>query len=233
MIRTAIWFFSFFAVLPVTLPFLKKASTTEVPARYRYVQDIAYKWATFLLKVAGANVRVKGLENIPNEPVVYVANHQGNFDVPIMITATKHPKAFISKIEVQKFPIIPRWMELMGCIFIDRSDRRQSIKAIRSGVETIKSGQSIIIFPEGTRSKGGPMKEFKAGSLTLATSSGAKIVPVAIQGSHHLLETKNRITPGTVDVTFLPAIDPADIPNKEVAATVEAAIRQIVEGDVS
>ncbi|WP_235193360.1 1-acyl-sn-glycerol-3-phosphate acyltransferase [Exiguobacterium sp. AB2] len=176
---------------------------------------------------------MKGLENIPNEPVVYVANHQGNFDVPIMITATKHPKAFISKIEVQKFPIIPHWMELMGCIFIDRSDRRQSIKAIRSGVETIKSGQSIIIFPEGTRSKGGPMKGFKAGSLTLATSSGAKIVPVAIQGSHHLLETKNRITPGTVDVTFLPAINPADIPNKEVAATVEAAIRQIVEGDVS
>ncbi|MFN4213466.1 lysophospholipid acyltransferase family protein [Exiguobacterium sp.] len=233
MIRTAVWFFSFFAVLPVTLPFMNKAKKLETPERYGYVQGIAYHWASFLLKVAGAKVRVHGQEHIPNEPVVYVANHQGNFDVPIMITATKHPKAFISKIEVQKFPIIPRWMELMGCIFIDRSDRRQSIKAIRSGVETIKSGQSIIIFPEGTRSKGGPIKEFKAGSLTLATSSGAKIVPVAIQGSHHLLETTNRIKPGVVDVTFLPAIDPADIPNKEIAATVEAAIRQIVEGELT
>lgn len=233
MIRTAVWFFSFFAVLPVTLPFMNKAKKLETPERYGYVQGVAYKWASFLLKVAGAKVRVHGQQHIPNEPVVYVANHQGNFDVPIMITATKHPKAFISKIEVQKFPIIPRWMELMGCIFIDRSDRRQSIKAIRSGVDTIKSGQSIIIFPEGTRSKGGPIKEFKAGSLTLATSSGAKIVPVAIQGSHHLLETTNRIKPGVVDVTFLPAIDPADIPNKEIAATVEAAIRQIVEGELS
>ncbi|WP_047375279.1 1-acyl-sn-glycerol-3-phosphate acyltransferase [Exiguobacterium sp. ZOR0005] len=233
MIRTAVWFFSFFAVLPVTLPFMNKAKKLETPERYSYVQGVAYKWASFLLKVAGAKVRVHGQQHIPNEPVVYVANHQGNFDVPIMITATKHPKAFISKIEVQKFPIIPRWMELMGCIFIDRSDRRQSIKAIRSGVDTIKSGQSIIIFPEGTRSKGGPIKEFKAGSLTLATSSGAKIVPVAIQGSHHLLETTNRIKPGVVDVTFLPAIDPADIPNKEIAATVEAAIRQIVEGELS
>ncbi|STO09034.1 lysophospholipid acyltransferase family protein [Exiguobacterium aurantiacum] len=233
MIRTAVWFFSFFAVLPVTLPFMNKAKKLETPERYGYVQGVAYKWASFLLKVAGAEVRVHGQQHIPNEPVVYVANHQGNFDVPIMITATKHPKAFISKIEVQKFPIIPRWMELMGCIFIDRSDRRQSIKAIRSGVDTIKSGQSIIIFPEGTRSKGGPIKEFKAGSLTLATSSGAKIVPVAIQGSHHLLETTNRIKPGVVDVTFLPAIDPADIPNKEIAATVEAAIRQIVEGELS
>ncbi len=232
MIRTAVWFFSFFAVLPVTLPFMNKAKKLETPERYGYVQGVAYKWASFLLKVAGAKVRVHGQQHIPNEPVVYVANHQGNFDVPIMITATKHPKAFISKIEVQKFPIIPRWMELMGCIFIDRSDRRQSIKAIRSGVDTIKSGQSIIIFPEGTRSKGGPIKEFKAGSLTLATSSGAKIVPVAIQGSHHLLETTNRIKPGVVDVTFLPAIDPADIPNKEIAATVEAAIRQIVEGEL-
>lgn len=231
MLRTAIWFFSFFAVLPVTLPFYPKAKRLDVPARYVYVQKIAYNWAGFLLKVAGARIRVHGQEHIPNEPVVFVANHQGNFDVPIMITATKHPKAFISKIEVQKFPIIPRWMELMGCIFIDRSDRRQSIKAIRAGVETIKSGQSIIIFPEGTRSKGGPMKEFKAGSLTLATSSGAKIVPVAINGSHHLLETKNRIKPGTVDVTFLPAIDPADVSNKELTAIVEVMIRQVVEGD--
>lgn len=231
MIRTALWFFSFFAVLPVTLPFLKQAQKIETPERYRYVQNVAYKWARFLLKVAGADVRVHGQENIPNEPVVYVANHQGNFDVPIMLAATNQPKAFISKIEVQKFPIIPRWMELMGCVFINRSDRRQSIKAIRSGIETIQSGQSMIVFPEGTRSKGGPMKEFKAGSLTLATSSGAKIVPVAIKGSYKLLEAKNRITPGTVDVMFLPAINPSDLPNKEIAATVEAAIRQQIEGD--
>lgn len=231
MIRTAVWFFSFFAVLPITVPFLQKAKKIETPQRYRYVQDIAFKWAQFLLKIAGADVRVHGQDQIPDEPVVYVSNHQGNFDVPILLTATKRPKAFISKIEVQKFPIIPRWMELMGCIFIDRSDRRQSIQAIRSGVETIQSGQSMIVFPEGTRSKGGPMKEFKAGSLTLATSSGAKIVPVAIQGSYKLLEAKNRITPATVDVTFLPAIDPADLPNKEIAATVEAAIRQQLEGE--
>lgn len=231
MIRTAIWFISFFAVLPVTLLFYGKAKRLDLPERYTYVQKIAYNWANFLLKVAGVRVQVTGQEHIPNEPVVFVANHQGNFDVPIMITATKHPKAFISKVEVQKFPIIPRWMELMGCIFIDRSDRRQSIKAIRSGVETIQSGQSIIVFPEGTRSKGGPIKEFKAGSLTLATSSGVKIIPVAIQGSHHLLETHNRIKPGTVTVTFLPPIDPSEVPNKEIAALAEASIRQVVEGD--
>lgn len=233
MIRTAVWFISFFAVLPATLPFLRKAKKIQPPERFRYVQEIASIWANFLLKVAGADIRVHGQEQIPDEPVVFVANHQGNFDVPIMITATKRPKAFISKIEVQKFPIIPRWMELMGCIFIDRSDRRQSIQAIRSGVETIQGGQSMVVFPEGTRSKGGPMKEFKAGSLTLATSSGAKIIPVAIQGSYRLLETNNRIKPGHVDVTFLPAIDPADLPNKEVAAAVETAIRQCLEGDRS
>lgn len=230
MLRTIIWFFSFFAVLPVLLPFYPKAKRLDVPARYDYIQKIAYNWAGFLLKLAGARVRVHGQEHIPNEPVVYVANHQGNFDIPIMITATRHPKAFISKIEVKKIPMIASWMELMGCIFIDRSDRRQSVKAIRAGVETIQSGQSIIIFPEGTRSQGGPMKEFKAGSLTLATSSGAKIVPVAIDGSYRLLEMKKRIKPGIVDVTFLPAIDPADVSNKELTAKVEAMIRQVVEG---
>ncbi|PMU48000.1 1-acyl-sn-glycerol-3-phosphate acyltransferase, partial [Pseudomonas sp. GP01-A3] len=82
------------------------------------------------------------------------------------------PIGFIAKMEITKLPIVPGWMEQMHCVFMDRSDRRQSLKAIKDGVEKLKNGHSLVIFPEGTRSKGTQMGEFKSGSLHLATKSG-------------------------------------------------------------
>ncbi len=172
-----------------------------------------------------------GQEHIPtDQPVVFIANHQGNFDVPILLGKIDKPKAFISKIEVNKIPIVNVWMNLMGCVMIDRTDRRQSLKAIRAGIETIKDGQSMIIFPEGTRSKGGPVAEFKAGSFTLATSSGALVVPIAISGSYRVMEETGRIRPATVDVTILKPIDPKSMSQKELVVLVEQQIKEIVEG---
>ncbi|WP_294743678.1 1-acyl-sn-glycerol-3-phosphate acyltransferase [uncultured Exiguobacterium sp.] len=231
MIRTVIWFIYFGLVLPCTLPFLPSAKRRTHLARYAFVQRVASVWANSLLRLAGVRVNVTGREHIPaNEPVVFISNHQGNFDVPILLGKIDKPKAFISKIEVNKIPIVNVWMNLMGCVMIDRKDRRQSLKAIRSGVDTIKDGQSMIIFPEGTRSKGGPMAEFKAGSFTLATSSGARVVPVAISGSYRVMEKTGKIRPATVEVTILPSIDPSTMTQKELVQTVEQQIKQIIEG---
>ncbi|WP_029332737.1 lysophospholipid acyltransferase family protein [Exiguobacterium oxidotolerans] len=231
MLRTIIWFIHFGLVLPLTLPFLPGAKRRKHAARYAYTQKVAHAWANSLLRLAGVKVRLTGEEHIPSDqPVVFIANHQGNFDIPILLGHIAKPKAFISKIEVNKIPIVNVWMNLMGCVMIDRKDRRQSLKAIRAGVETIKDGQSMIIFPEGTRSKGGPIAEFKAGSFTLATSSGARVVPIAISGSYRVMEETGRIRPATVDVTILPSIDPATMTQKELVATVEQQIKHIVEG---
>ncbi|WP_214770011.1 lysophospholipid acyltransferase family protein [Exiguobacterium sp. s133] len=231
MLRTIIWFIHFGLVLPLTLPFLPGAKRRTHAARYAYTQKVAHVWANSLLRLAGVKVRLTGEEHIPSDqPVVFIANHQGNFDIPILLGHIAKPKAFISKIEVNKIPIVNVWMNLMGCVMIDRKDRRQSLKAIRAGVETIKDGQSMIIFPEGTRSKGGPIAEFKAGSFTLATSSGARVVPIAISGSYRVMEETGRIRPATVDVTILPPIDPATMTQKELVATVEQQIKHIVEG---
>ncbi len=124
MLRTIIWFIYFGLVLPFTLPFLPGAKRRTHAPRYAYTQKVAQTWANSLLRVAGVKVRMTGQEHIPaDQQVVFIANHQGNFHVPILLGKIDKPKAFISKIEVNKIPIVNVWMNLMGCVMIDRKDR--------------------------------------------------------------------------------------------------------------
>ena len=88
-------------------------------------------WAKFCIDTTGSSVTVKGEELIPTEgPVVFISNHQGNMDIPMLLGYIKKPKAFISKIEILKVPILSKWMMLMQCTFLDRKNMRQSIQAM-------------------------------------------------------------------------------------------------------
>lgn len=190
MLRTLFWFICFWLSLIFYLPMMLKAKRLETPREKRVFADKkARAWARFLLRRAGAEVTVEGLDKIPTEgSVVYIANHQSNFDVPLMIAHMPKSKGFIAKAETLKIPIVRTWMTYMNCVFLDRSDIRQQVKAIGEGVRNIKDGQSMVIFPEGTRSIDGQLSAFKAGSLKLATKSGATIVPVAIENSMGLMK---------------------------------------------
>ena len=210
--RTIAFYFYFFGYLLCSIPLLnkikkRKETTLSVEEQDRLDHVFPKKWAKTLVKISGADVTVIGEENIPAGPVLFVANHEGNFDIPILLSGLKKPFGFISKIEVTKIPIVHKWMEVMTGVLMDRKDRRQSMKAIRQGIEVLKNGHSIVVFPEGTRSKGGPVQEFKAGSLRLGTDAHVPIVPVAIKGTSTIMEkNKGWIKPGTVTVTVLPAL---------------------------
>ncbi|MBK8395414.1 MAG: 1-acyl-sn-glycerol-3-phosphate acyltransferase [Leptospiraceae bacterium] len=176
---------------------------------------------------------VNGTENLPKGPVVFVANHQGSFDIPVLIGFVPKPFGFISKIEVLKIPIVGGWMRVMNCVFMDRSSRVKSSQAIGEGVEILKQGHSLVIFPEGTRSKGGPVQNFKAGSVRLAIDAEVPIVPIAIDGTADILE-KNKIfmTPADVTITILPQIPVEKIKtmdSKELAAYVQNQISPFVK----
>jgi 1-acyl-sn-glycerol-3-phosphate acyltransferase len=165
------------------------------------------KWAKGLVNIVGGRITVVGAENLPKGAVVIVANHQGSFDIPVLIGFVPKPFGFISKVEVLKIPIVGAWMRVMNCVFMDRGSRAKSAEAIGTGVEVLKQGHSLVIFPEGTRSKGGPVQSFKAGSVRLAIDAEVPIVPIAIDGTADILEkNKGIMKPADVTITILPPV---------------------------
>lgn len=230
MLRTIFWFLYFFGFLLYSIPTLnrlKKLDTNlTVQERDKKIHKLPQHWAKRLVEITNSQVKVNGTENLPDGPVLFVSNHQGNFDIPVLLGYVNKPMGFISKIEVQKLPIVPRWMEVMNCVFINRKDRRQAILSIKEGAEKLKKGHSLVIFPEGTRSKGGEVAEFKAGSLRLATDSGVPIVPIAINGTYKIMEHGGVfMKPSNVEVSILsPIFDTENQNVKELAKELHTLI---------
>lgn len=237
MLRTVIWFIYFWLFLIAILPYyfkvkrLAKAGQTE--EHDKLVFQIVQKWAQSLVKLAGAKVTVRGLENVPrDESVVFISNHQGNFDIPILLGYIDKPKAFIAKIEILKMPIIRTWMTHMKCVFMDRSDVRQSLRTISTAAEYLKQGYSMVIFPEGTRSKGDKLGEFKSGSFKLALKAGAPIVPVTIRGSYRIMEQNGFIIkPAEVEVIISEPISTKGL-TKEESADLPEKVREVIENNL-
>ncbi|WP_028544447.1 lysophospholipid acyltransferase family protein [Paenibacillus taiwanensis] len=233
-IRTLIWFIYFWLYLLFLIPGMLKANALYRKGRFAeldaYTAKQVGRWARSLLRVAGAKVQVQGLEHIPKEGAVFIANHQGNFDVPIMLGHIGAPKALMAKVELTKLPFIRVWMKYLRCIFVDRKNVRQAMNSLNEAAELVKNGHSIVIFPEGTRSKGDPIGEFKSGGFRVATKTGAPIVPIRINGSYKLMEANgNWIRPATVKVTILPPVPTAGLTKEDTAALPEQIKELIVQ----
>lgn len=100
-----------------------------------------------ILFLAGVHTTVTGLENIPDdEPVLFIGNHRGFFDVIISYTYMKRPTGFVAKKEMKKALIIRRWMDNLFCLFLDRENMKEGLKTILKGIDYIKDGKSIVIF---------------------------------------------------------------------------------------
>lgn len=228
MIRTILFYPAVVLSLIVSLLALFKVKYLELRGKTKertlFIHKITSMWANFVMKCSGAKITVKGLENIPKDQVVlFMANHQSFFDIPLLISAIDVPKGFIAKKELEKWPGISLWMKYIRCIFMDRNNLRKSAESIVEGINIIKSGYSMVIFPEGTRSKGGKAHEFKAGSFKLATKPKVPIVPITINGTYKLLEENNyKIKADKLEVIIHPAIDTKSLSKEELAALPEA-----------
>lgn len=159
------------------------------------------------LKVAGVKVTVKGAENIPTDKaVLYVGNHRSYFDILVGYTTTPGLVGFIAKKEMRKFPILNRWMDNVNCLFLDRQDIKAGLKTILEGIEYVKGGISMWIFPEGTRARGTDeldMLPFKEGSLKIAEKSGCPVIPVAMVRTADIFEKHTpRVVPTEVTVYY-------------------------------
>ena len=187
-------------------------------------------------RISGAKITVNGLENIPDDTAcVFVGNHNSFFDVIISYTFMKRPTGYIAKKEFEKYPSLNVWMYFIRCLFINRKDVKQGMKTILKAVEYLKSGISIFIFPEGTRSKNGEMLPFKEGSFKMAEKSGCPIIPVAISGTASMFEDHfPKITPEKIVFTFGKPIYTKDLEGedkKHVGHYVQNIIQNMLDND--
>ena len=189
-------------------------------------------WASAVVKATKAKIDIKGIENIPTEgPVLFVSNHQSDVDIMLFLSLVKLPIGFIAKIEMLKVPFIRTWMKLMRSVFIDRKNIRQTAGVIIEGIEILKSGHSMVVFPEGTRSRSGEPLPFKPGAIKLATKSMADIVPVTINGSSNVLENNRyRVKAADVKIIFHPVIRTKDLDTAELAKLSETVENIILGG---
>lgn len=233
MFRTIIVIFKVIVYMFKKQKLLKEINKIEKAGNEQEVKEkiapLVIDWAKYCVDATGAQVEVTGIENVPTDrSVVYIGNHQGIFDIPLLLGYIPYQKAFIAKIEILKIPMISDWMKLMKCVFLDRKNPRQSVEAMHQGMENVKNGYSMVIFPEGTRSKGGPVKEFKPGSFKLAFQSEADIVPVTIDGTWKIYEEHKKINPAKIKLTIHPAVKTEGL-NKDELREIPAQVQKIVE----
>ena len=208
MLKTILFYFVFSLYMvcslfkKLKLDRIRKNGSEKEAENYIYI--CTKKWSNFILKLINAPIKVKGTENIPQVPCLFVSNHQGFLDIPIILSSLDRTVGFIAKKELTKFKLVSYWMKQINCIFINRNDIRESIKSINMGSELLNNGHSMVIFPEGTRSKGPRIGEFKKGSLKLALKSKVPIVPIAIDGSYKLREgnVHSMIKSAAVNITI-------------------------------
>jgi 1-acyl-sn-glycerol-3-phosphate acyltransferase len=211
MLKTVYFFFFFWlglvlsVVLLVFYFFLKFAGLKK--AEKKYVYAVTSHWARLTLFSVAVKLDVSGKENIPpsHKGFVIISNHQGNFDIPVMIGCLPFSAGFVAKQELMKLPFLSTWMKAIGCLSINRARARESAKRMTERIRQDEKNP-IFLFPEGTRSKGPKMGTFRPVSLNLIFHEGIDVLPVTISGSYKCYEEHNKITSSTVKVIFHPII---------------------------
>ncbi|CAG0965821.1 1-acyl-sn-glycerol-3-phosphate acyltransferase [Geobacteraceae bacterium] len=149
-----------------------------------FAHRCALGWSRVGLMMAGVRLRVSGTELVPaGGPVIFMGNHQGNFDILVLSRAIPRRFSWLAKEELFRIPLFGAAMRRAGYIPVDRSDGRKALRSLNAAAQRIMSGTSVVIFPEGTRTADGSLLPFKKGGFILAERAGVPIVPFTINGS--------------------------------------------------
>lgn len=174
-------------------------------------------WANWLLRTNGIRLIVRGLENLEkSHSYILISNHSSLLDIPGIISAFPFSVRFIAKKSLAWIPIFGWSLDLSGHILIDRESTPSALKSLKKAASLLQSGTSIVVFPEGTRSPDGQVKEFKGGAFLLALKSRAPIVPVSISGTYPMLpRTGWCFWPGTIQIQVGEPIPTQSVPPPE------------------
>ena len=145
-----------------------------------------------ILSITGVDVTVIGEENIPDEPVLFIANHRSYFDILLTYSRCKRLTGYVAKLEMLRYPLLRNWMKRLYCLFLNRNDMKEGLKTILQAISYVKNGISICIFPEGTRNDGEELSllPFHSGSFKIAEKSGCAIVPISLNNTAAIFENQ-------------------------------------------
>jgi 1-acyl-sn-glycerol-3-phosphate acyltransferase len=172
---------------------------------------VAVAGARFAMVICGIKVKAEGLENIPPEVCIFVANHTSNFDPPVVVCSIPRRVALLGKKEVFRVPILGTVLKMAGFISVDRAHHEAAIASVDQALKHLNHGVSYLIYPEGTRSSDGRLRPFKKGSFVMAIRAQVPIVPVSVVGAHNVLKKGEfSVHPGSVAVIFHPPVAVAE-----------------------
>jgi len=222
--------FAMFLFIPVGLPaFILSFLGLKKPMSWVNYK-MAQAWARCIIYITGCSMEVKGREHIPKKgSVCFVSNHVGIFDIILAIGYIGRPFGFIAKKELAFIPMLDVWIYLLGGLFLDRKNIRKAISTMNRGIQKIKDGGSMLIFPEGTRSKGRGLGPFKSGSFKLASNSLAPVIPIAIAGSYDVFERHYLVHAVPVRLVFCPPIVTADMSSDDRRHKLPDQVRLTIE----
>ncbi len=195
-------------------------------------QNLGCIWAKLSLWLHLCPIEVVGKENIPksDKPCVVVANHQSSFDIYALYGYIKMPFKWVMKEELRKTPFVGWACQACGFIFVDEKRPSSIVQTMTSAKQTLADGNSIFIFPEGSRTLTGKMTRFKKGAFVMASELNVAILPVSIDGAYNVLKRGNWLAyPHKIKLTIhlpMKLSDYGEYP-ANIAATAREAQKQI------
>jgi 1-acyl-sn-glycerol-3-phosphate acyltransferase len=186
--------------------FLKRNSEEKSK---EFVRKTVEKFGRIVMKSLFCKIEVDGKDKIPkNGPYVIVSNHQSYFDIPL-IFGYVYPSGFVAKIELEKIPIIGKYIKALDSVLINRNDPKSGAASLRRFAKNLKNGSIITVFPEGTRTKTGAIGEFKKGTLMVPYRYKVNILPISINGSFNLSKKGTLLfKPARIKIKIFDVIEP-------------------------
>jgi 1-acyl-sn-glycerol-3-phosphate acyltransferase len=185
--------------------------------RGNVIHRYARLWGWLILKASGVRVQVRGLEHVDHrQPTIYMCNHQGTFDIFVLLAHLPIQFRWVAKVGLFRIPVLGWAMSTAGYISLDRSKRKRAYRGMEIAARKISEGNSVVMFPEGSRSYDGALQPFMNGGFTLAIRAGVPICPITLDGSWALMpRTTLRIKTGTVRIVIGQHIKTAGLTMKD------------------
>jgi 1-acyl-sn-glycerol-3-phosphate acyltransferase len=195
-------------------------------------------WSASMLWAVGARVSYEGLEHTRTRlPCIFIANHESNVDIWALVRVLPLQARFVAKRSLFRIPIMGWAMYAGGFVPIDRADRERAIRSLELAARKIRAGRPVVLFPEGTRGRGGELQPFKKGPFHLAIAAGVPLVPAVIVGSGRVMPARSLcVRPGPVRVRFLPPLEVASYgpdDHRRLLERVRSLMQEALDGEPS